>query len=143
MDQRELLSHKSTRCILVFFENLISKLDFRQSSYRNRWFESFRDYLDVTQKGFINSKESGDYSEEKVLIEMKYLPSALKTWAIHHAIDMLLIDLNINPTNEQDVEIYLSDLRIVAGRLTQALDIPINNFYDCLDSFTSREKIQS
>lgn len=137
MDQRELLSHQSTRCILVFFDNTIANLKREPSLSRTRWFENFKEHLGVSPLGYTNSKESGNYSEATVLLEMKYLPTSVKTWLIECSHEMITSDVNLELADASDVELYLEDVRILATRISNALDIPESDFYDIMDSKTA------
>ena len=127
MDIRGLLSHNSTRCILVFFENTILQFNSNPSEERRQWFENFREYLDVNPLGYANSKESGSYTEEIIFVNMKFLDKKIKTWIIESALEMIFSDENLD----------LSDVRITAERISKALDIPLNDFYDIMDSQTA------
>lgn len=128
MDPRDLLSHASTRYILVFFENTMAKFNREPSLARREWFENFREYLGVNALGYKNSKESGDYSEEIIFVQLKYLESSTKKWLIDCALEML--------ASEDDFD--LSDVRTTAARISRALDIAENDFYDVMDSKTTK-----
>lgn len=128
MDQRDLLSHGTTRCILVFFENTMTSFNSKPSPARLRWFENFREYLNVNQLGYANSKKRGDYSEEIIFVKMKYLEPSVKSWLIEHALEMISTDMDFD----------LADVRITAKRISKALDIPESDFYDVMDSKTAR-----
>lgn len=130
MDQRELLSHATTRCILVFFENTMECFNSKPSAYRIRWFENFREHLGVNPLGFTNSKKSSDYSEEIIFVKMKYLEPSVKTWLIELALEMI----------KCDVDFDLEDVRITAKRISKALDISENDFYDIMTSQTASLK---
>lgn len=124
MDPRELLSHASTRYILVFFENTMANFNREPSLARRKWFENFREYLGVNPLGYKNTKESGDYSEEIIFVKLKYLESSTKKWLIDCALEMI--------ASEDDFD--LSDVRITAARISSALDIRESDFYDVMDS---------
>lgn len=133
MDPRDLLSHASARYILVFFENTMANFNREPSLARRKWFEDFREYLGVNPLGYKNSKESGDYSEEIIFVQLKYLESSTKNWLIDCALEMI--------ASEDDFD--LSDVRITAARISRALDIPESDFYDIMDSKTRKLKKES
>lgn len=124
MDQRGFLSHNSTRCILVFFENTMSMFNKEQSISRRNWFENFRDYLNVSALGYANSKESDNYSEVVVFDQLKYINSSVKNWLIECAIEMIISDKDFD----------LSDVNITANRISKALDIQESDFYNIMKS---------
>jgi hypothetical protein len=111
----------------------MSKFSHGPSILRSQWFDNFREYLDVTPLGYSNTKESGDYSEEIVLGEMKYLPPSVKTWLIECALEMISSDL------ESD---YIEDVRVTASRISKALDIPEEKFYDAMSSQTAKFDVE-
>lgn len=127
MDPRDLLSHASTRCILVFFENTMSSFNSRPSPSRIKWFENLREYLDVNPLGYANSKMSGDYTEEIIFVKMKFLDPSVKSWLLEVALEMI----------SSDEDFDLTDVSITASRISKALDIPEKNFYDVMTSKTA------
>ncbi len=132
MDQRGLLSHAITRCILVFFENTMASFNSKPSPSRKIWFENFREYLGVNPLGYANSKKRVDYSEEIIFIKMKYLEPSVKTWLIERALEMITTDVDFD----------MADVRITAKRISMAFDIPESNFYDAMTSKTAEIKIK-
>jgi hypothetical protein len=132
MDQRDFLSHVTTRCILVFFENTIASFNRKPSPSRIRWFENFRDYLDVNTLGYANSKMSGEYTEEIIYVKMKNLKPSVKSWLIELALEMITCDLDFD----------LEDFRITAVRISKALDVPESNFYDVITFATAELEVK-
>jgi len=114
----------------VFFENTMACFNSKPSPSRIKWFENFREYLDVNPLGYANSKKSGDYSEEIILVNMKYLEPSVKSWLLEHALEMITTDIDFD----------LSDVRITASRISKALDIPESDFYDVINSKTAELK---
>jgi hypothetical protein len=127
MDQRDLLSFTTTRCILVFFENTLNSFKRKPTLSRIRWFENFRDYLDVNELGYANSKLSGDYTEEIIFWKMQDLEPSVKSWLLELAIEML------NVEREFDFE----DVRVTASRISKALNIPESDFYNMMTTKTA------
>lgn len=119
MDQRDLLSHVRTRCILVFFDNIITSFNRKSSLSRISWFENFREYLVVNEHGYTSSKMSGDYTEKIIFVKMKYLKPSVKSWIIELALEMITIDTDFN----------LEDFRITAKRISKALNVTKSYLY--------------
>ena len=128
MDPRDYLSHATTRCVLVFFENTMASFNNKPSLSRIEWFENLREYLNVNPLGYTNSKLSGDYTEEIIFVKMKYLEPLVKSWLIEVAIEMI----------SSDIDFELSDVGITASRLSKALDVPESDFYDILTLQTAK-----
>lgn len=132
MDIRDLLSYNSTRCILVFFEDTMWDFKREPSVSRRQWFEKFREYLEVSPLEYSNSKSSGSYPEDIVFAHMQFLDNRIKSWLIDCALDMI----------SSDKEFDLSDVRVTAKRISQALVIPEEDFYDVMSLRTREIKAQ-